>query len=54
MPTTNGEKSSLVTLSLEERYDRIIEVIAESESDAQVAPELFLELAEIVLKLESE
>lgn len=55
METTNPEnKQSLVSRALEDRYDRIIEVISRSESAEQVAPELFLELADIIRQLESE
>lgn len=59
METINGVPSptnepSLLVRALEDRYDRIIEVIAGSESDKQIAPELFLELADIIRQLESE
>lgn len=61
MPLTNGDPyfhpinhQSLVILSLEDRYDRILEVIARSEYAEQVSPELYLELADIIRQLEDQ
>lgn len=54
METTVREPNpSLTERALEARYDRIIEVIAASESESQIAPELFSELADIIIQLES-
>lgn len=53
MDRTATSSPALTERALEDRYDRIIEVISMSEYAEQVAPELFAELAEIILQLES-
>lgn len=54
MDRTANPTPTLTERALEERYDRIIEVISMSESAEQIAPDLWLELADIILQLESE